>query len=133
MFAVDPLSLFSLCQDSVKHNTTIHHPSHISLIFNIKITSYVPFYIPLPDNSVCFPLPLSLSISHFCIGHSHLGQLRVTAFLYCQLTPYLSQVDTGIYKRMRWNVEKLRDNELQQKEDEEDRREKEEETVCDTE
>lgn len=23
--------------------------------------------------------------------------------------PYLAQVDTGLYKRMRWNVEKLQD------------------------
>ncbi|XP_030582824.1 UPF0575 protein C19orf67 homolog isoform X2 [Archocentrus centrarchus] len=47
------------------------------------------------------------SISHFCIGQSQLGQLRLTAFRYCIPTPYLSQVYTGLYKRMRWNVDRL--------------------------
>lgn len=30
-------------------------------------------------------------------------------FRYCQPMPYLAQADTGLYKRMRWNVERLRD------------------------
>jgi len=33
----------------------------------------------------------------------------VTAFRYCKPTAYLAQADTGLYKRMRWNVERLRD------------------------
>ncbi|XP_042340453.1 UPF0575 protein C19orf67 homolog [Plectropomus leopardus] len=47
------------------------------------------------------------SMSHFCIGQSQLGQLRVTTFRFCKATPYLARVDTGLYKRMRWNVERL--------------------------
>ncbi|XP_045902495.1 UPF0575 protein C19orf67 homolog isoform X1 [Micropterus dolomieu] len=53
------------------------------------------------------------SVSHFCIGQSQLGCLRMTTFLYCKLTPYLARVDTGLYKRMRWNVERLRDERQQ--------------------
>lgn len=30
-------------------------------------------------------------------------------FRYCKPTPFLAQVDTGLYKRMRWNVERIRD------------------------
>ncbi|XP_072319720.1 UPF0575 protein C19orf67 homolog [Eucyclogobius newberryi] len=47
------------------------------------------------------------SISHFHIGQCGLGPLRVTIFRFCQPTPYLAQVDTGYYKRMRWNVDRL--------------------------
>uniref|UniRef100_UPI0037E734AE UPF0575 protein C19orf67 homolog n=1 Tax=Semicossyphus pulcher TaxID=241346 RepID=UPI0037E734AE len=50
------------------------------------------------------------SVSHFCIGQSQLGRLRLTAFRYCRPMPYLTRVHTGLYKRMRWNVERLRDN-----------------------
>ncbi|AWP05869.1 putative UPF0575 protein C19orf67 -like [Scophthalmus maximus] len=53
------------------------------------------------------------SLSHFCIGQTQLGRLRLTVFRYCKPTPYLAQVNTGLYKRMRWNVERLRDG-LQQ-------------------
>ncbi|XP_014192989.1 UPF0575 protein C19orf67 homolog [Haplochromis burtoni] len=51
------------------------------------------------------------SVSQFCIGQSQLGHLRLTVFRYCVPTPYLSQVNTGLYKRMRWNVEKLHNDE----------------------
>uniref|UniRef100_A0A3P9IDF7 Si:ch211-214c7.5 n=1 Tax=Oryzias latipes TaxID=8090 RepID=A0A3P9IDF7_ORYLA len=47
------------------------------------------------------------SVSHFCIGRCRLGRLKLTIFRYCKPTPYLSRVDTGLYKRMRWNVERL--------------------------
>ncbi|PWA32646.1 UPF0575 protein C19orf67 homolog [Gambusia affinis] len=50
------------------------------------------------------------SISHFCVGQVQLGQMKVTAFRYCKPTPYLSRVDTGVYKRMRWNVERLQED-----------------------
>ncbi|XP_044047462.1 UPF0575 protein C19orf67 homolog isoform X2 [Siniperca chuatsi] len=53
------------------------------------------------------------SVSHFCIGQSQLGRLRLTMFLYCKPTPYLARVDTGLYKRMRWNVERLGDEQQQ--------------------
>ncbi|KAK1886629.1 UPF0575 protein C19orf67 like [Dissostichus eleginoides] len=49
------------------------------------------------------------SVSHFCIGQSQLGPLKVTTFRYCRPTQYLAQVDTGLFKRMRWNVERLPD------------------------
>ncbi|XP_069023190.1 UPF0575 protein C19orf67 homolog isoform X1 [Embiotoca jacksoni] len=52
-------------------------------------------------------------VSHFCIGQSQLGCLRMTIFRYCKPTAYLSSVDTGLYKRMRWNVERLRDDQQQ--------------------
>ncbi|XP_011475702.2 UPF0575 protein C19orf67 homolog isoform X8 [Oryzias latipes] len=47
------------------------------------------------------------SVSHFCIGRCRLGRLKMTIFRYCKPTPYLSRGDTGLYKRMRWNVERL--------------------------
>ncbi|XP_026215266.1 UPF0575 protein C19orf67 homolog [Anabas testudineus] len=49
------------------------------------------------------------SVSHFCIGQRQCGPLKLTAFRYCQPVPYLARLDTGLYKRMRWNVERLRD------------------------
>ncbi|XP_033986394.1 UPF0575 protein C19orf67 homolog [Trematomus bernacchii] len=61
------------------------------------------------------------SVSHFCIGQSQLGPLKVTTFRYCRPTQYLAQVDTGLFKRMRWNVERLPDE--QQPEEEREERE----------
>uniref|UniRef100_A0A673D0E1 Si:ch211-214c7.5 n=1 Tax=Sphaeramia orbicularis TaxID=375764 RepID=A0A673D0E1_9TELE len=49
----------------------------------------------------------STSVSHFYIGQFCLGQIRVTTFRYCKPTPYLARVNTGLYKRMRWNVQRL--------------------------
>ncbi|KAG8014475.1 UPF0575 protein C19orf67-like protein [Nibea albiflora] len=71
------------------------------------------------------------SVSHFCIGQRQLGRLRLSTFLYCRPTPYLARVDTGLYKRMRWNVDRLRDE--QQRTSEEQGGEGEAETVGDTE
>ncbi|XP_057699155.1 UPF0575 protein C19orf67 homolog [Corythoichthys intestinalis] len=47
------------------------------------------------------------SMAHFRIGHLKVKQLKlkVTSFRYCKPTPYLARVNTGIFKRMRWNVE----------------------------
>ncbi|XP_078804226.1 UPF0575 protein C19orf67 homolog isoform X2 [Oryzias latipes] len=53
------------------------------------------------------PAPHPHSVSHFCIGRCRLGRLKMTIFRYCKPTPYLSRGDTGLYKRMRWNVERL--------------------------
>eukprot|EP00066_Takifugu_rubripes_P021572 XP_011610838.1 PREDICTED: UPF0575 protein C19orf67 homolog [Takifugu rubripes] len=50
-----------------------------------------------------------LGISHFTIGQSDVRGLRLTTFVYCKPAPYLSQVNTGLYKCMRWNVEIHRD------------------------
>ncbi|KAM6940574.1 UPF0575 protein C19orf67 homolog [Xenentodon cancila] len=47
------------------------------------------------------------SVSHFCIGQCRFDRLRLTTFRYCQPTPYLARANTGLYKRMRWNVERL--------------------------
>ncbi|KAM9769972.1 UPF0575 protein C19orf67 homolog [Menidia menidia] len=46
-------------------------------------------------------------MSHFCIGQSQLGQMKLTIFRYCKPTPYLARVNSGLYKRMRWNVERI--------------------------
>ncbi|KAM3623750.1 uncharacterized protein V6R79_015167 [Siganus canaliculatus] len=73
------------------------------------------------------------SLSHFCIGQTQLGHLRLSTFLYCRPTPYQASVDTGVYKRMRWNVERLRDEQQQGGEAEEEEEEEEEETARDTE
>lgn len=67
---------------------------------------YKPFTLNI--NVFCVFVP---SVSQFCIGQSQLGHLRLTVFRYCVPTPYLSQVNTGLYKRMRWNVEKLHNDE----------------------
>lgn len=45
------------------------------------------------------------SISHFAIGQSNIRGLRLTTFVYCKPAPYLAQVNTGLYKCMRWNVD----------------------------
>nr|XP_061791940.1 UPF0575 protein C19orf67 homolog [Nerophis lumbriciformis] len=47
------------------------------------------------------------NMAHFRIGHLKVKQLKlkVTSFRYCKPTPYLARVNTGIFKRMRWNVE----------------------------
>ncbi|XP_070769580.1 LOW QUALITY PROTEIN: UPF0575 protein C19orf67 homolog [Enoplosus armatus] len=64
------------------------------------------------------------SVSHFCIGQSQLGRLKVAVFLYCKPAPYLARVNTGLYKRMRWNVDRLGDEQT----DEEQGGESEEDT-----
>lgn len=56
------------------------------------------------------------SVSHFCVGQTQLGQLKLTIFRYCKPTPYLGRADRGLYKRMRWNVDRLGDG-LQSEED----------------
>ncbi|TKS68842.1 UPF0575 protein C19orf67 -like protein [Collichthys lucidus] len=71
------------------------------------------------------------SVSHFCIGQRQLGRLRLSTFLYCKPTPYLARVNTGLYKRMRWNVDRLGDE--QQQTGGEQGGESEAETVGDTE
>ncbi|XP_034544049.1 UPF0575 protein C19orf67 homolog isoform X1 [Notolabrus celidotus] len=89
-------------------------------------------------NLVCLDEANPDSVSHFCIGQSQLGQLRLTVFLYCKLTPYMSKVNTGLYKRMRWNVERLREDVMQLQQEAADdtsgeREDREQETVGDTE
>lgn len=54
-------------------------------------------------------------------------------FLYCRPTPYLAQVDTGLYKRMRWNVDRLGDEPQTDEDQGGESKEREAETVGDTE
>ncbi|KAK6300465.1 hypothetical protein J4Q44_G00285630 [Coregonus suidteri] len=56
------------------------------------------------------------SISHFYIGKCQIDSVRLSIYRYCCPAPYLAGVDTGLYKRMRWNVERPRES-LQQETD----------------
>nr|XP_057905889.1 UPF0575 protein C19orf67 homolog isoform X2 [Doryrhamphus excisus] len=47
------------------------------------------------------------NLSHFCIGQTQLGEQKLTMFLYCKPAPYLAGVTSGLFKRMRWNVERI--------------------------
>lgn len=67
------------------------------------------------------------------MGQRHLGRLRLSMFLYCRPTPYLAQVDTGLYKRMRWNVDRLGDEPQTDEDQGGESKEREAETVGDTE
>lgn len=93
---------------SVLLSSSFYQPNPV-----IVAATTILFHILSLSNSshspVCIP-----SVSHFCVGQSQLDRLRLTAFLYCKPTPYLARVDTGLHKRMRWNVERLRDDEQQQ-------------------
>ncbi|XP_030634784.1 UPF0575 protein C19orf67 homolog [Chanos chanos] len=51
-----------------------------------------------------------LSISHFYIGQCQIDSIKVSVFRYCCPAPFLSTTNTGLYKRMRWNVERQREN-----------------------
>ncbi|XP_026158980.1 UPF0575 protein C19orf67 homolog [Mastacembelus armatus] len=64
-------------------------------------------------NLLCLDETDPHSVSHFYIGQRQLGRLRLTMFRYCKPTPYLARVDTGLYKCMRWNVERLHDEQVQ--------------------
>ncbi|KAG7485037.1 hypothetical protein JOB18_001756 [Solea senegalensis] len=68
-------------------------------------------------NLLCLDESEPNSVSHFCMGQILLSPLRVTVFRYCRLTPFLARVNTGLYKRMRWNVERLRDRQPRADED----------------
>ncbi|XP_068607118.1 UPF0575 protein C19orf67 homolog [Brachionichthys hirsutus] len=65
-------------------------------------------------NLLCLDETEPNGVSHFCTGQCRLGQLRLSTFRYCRMTPYLAQFDTGLYKRMRWNVDRLADEQQQQ-------------------
>ncbi|XP_029537871.2 UPF0575 protein C19orf67 homolog [Oncorhynchus nerka] len=56
------------------------------------------------------------SVSHFYIGKCQIDSVGLSIYRYCRLTPYLAGVHTGLYKRMRWNVERPRES-LQQETD----------------
>ncbi|XP_031686624.1 UPF0575 protein C19orf67 homolog isoform X2 [Oncorhynchus kisutch] len=46
------------------------------------------------------------SVSHFYIGKCQMDRLGLSIYRYCRLAPYLAGAHTGLYKRMRWNVER---------------------------
>uniref|UniRef100_A0A671NWV4 Si:ch211-214c7.5 n=1 Tax=Sinocyclocheilus anshuiensis TaxID=1608454 RepID=A0A671NWV4_9TELE len=46
-----------------------------------------------------------LSISHFYIGQCQIDNMKLSISRYCCPTPFLASASTGLYKRMRWNVE----------------------------
>ncbi|XP_067355802.1 UPF0575 protein C19orf67 homolog [Channa argus] len=115
------VSFLYTCQPYFNHlESTVRstRPQHTSLALNIY-TQLLDIYQQLCDkleqlvlscasyNLLCLEETEPNSVSHFCVGQCQLGQLKLTTFLYCKPTPYLSQVDTRLYKRMRWNVEKL--------------------------
>ncbi|KAI4871990.1 hypothetical protein NFI96_034507 [Prochilodus magdalenae] len=52
-----------------------------------------------------------LCISHFYIGQCQVDNLRLSIFRYCLPAPFLTSSDRGLYKRMRWNVEREGDTE----------------------
>ncbi|XP_053713572.1 UPF0575 protein C19orf67 homolog [Synchiropus splendidus] len=55
------------------------------------------------------PSPLNIGRRDLlCHGQNKAERLSVTTFLYCQPTPYLSQIHTGLFKYIRWNVVLLR-------------------------
>ncbi|KAF4075199.1 hypothetical protein AMELA_G00231860 [Ameiurus melas] len=45
-------------------------------------------------------------VSHFYIGQCQVENIRLSIFRYCQPTPFLALTSKGLYKRMRWNVER---------------------------
>lgn len=108
----------SLCL-SLSHSS--NHP--VLLVFCgtcATCTAYVPPHESVNVTVLTLFCLLSPSVSPFCIGQIQLGHLRLTAFRYCKPTPYLARFDTGLYKRMRWNVEMVGDEQQQQQEAEEE-------------
>ncbi|KAM4603879.1 UPF0575 protein C19orf67 homolog [Polymixia lowei] len=74
------------------------------------------------------------SLSHFYIGQCQIDRMRLAIFRYCQPAPFLVGADTGLYKRMRWNVTRLRDDHQLKTDEEQQRQQAEKEmTVIDTE
>ncbi|XP_051801220.1 UPF0575 protein C19orf67 homolog [Acanthochromis polyacanthus] len=67
-------------------------------------------------NLLCLDDTDPIGVSYFCIGQFQLNQLRLTIFRYCKPTPYLARINTGLYKCMRWNVERLQDKQQKDKE-----------------
>ncbi|KAL1005965.1 hypothetical protein UPYG_G00066240 [Umbra pygmaea] len=49
------------------------------------------------------------SISHFYTGQCQIDGVKLSMFRYCRPAPYLAGVNTGLYKCMRWNVERPRE------------------------
>uniref|UniRef100_A0A3B4EC47 Uncharacterized protein n=1 Tax=Pygocentrus nattereri TaxID=42514 RepID=A0A3B4EC47_PYGNA len=60
---------------------------------------------------LCLEEENPLCISHFCIGQCQVDNIRLSIFRYCLPSPFLTSTDSGLYKRMRWNVERVRETE----------------------
>lgn len=75
--------------------------SPLFLSAGVQATAAILHSAPL----ICLVCPFS--VSSFCIGQTQLRCLKLTTFFYCRPTPYLAQVETGLHKRMRWNVVRL--------------------------
>ncbi|KAM3864732.1 UPF0575 protein C19orf67 homolog [Diretmus argenteus] len=71
-------------------------------------------------NFLCLDETEPDSVSPFCIGQCQLGRVSLTTFRYCKPAPYATRAVTGLYKRIRWNVERPRDNRQQQTDKEQD-------------
>lgn len=69
------------------------------------LRSLFSFSLALPPAVGLTPIARLSSISHFAVGRSDVRGLRLTTFVYCRPAPYLPQVNTGLYKCMRWNVD----------------------------
>ncbi|KAG5853843.1 hypothetical protein ANANG_G00030860 [Anguilla anguilla] len=50
-----------------------------------------------------------LSVSHFYVGQCQMDRTTVSAFRYCRPAPFGPRSGRGLYKRMRWNVERQRE------------------------
>ncbi|KAG9262482.1 hypothetical protein AMEX_G24256 [Astyanax mexicanus] len=60
-----------------------------------------------------------LGISHFYIGQCQVDNIKLSIFRYCLPSPFLTSTDSGLYKRMRWNVERESGTESTGEEEEE--------------
>ncbi|GAA6090270.1 UPF0575 protein C19orf67 homolog [Tachysurus ichikawai] len=61
-------------------------------------------------------------VSHFYIGQCQVDNINLSIFRYCQPTPFLALTNTGLYKRMRWNVERKKGTEAGEEEETNDNR-----------
>lgn len=67
-------------------------------------------------------LSLPLSVSHLYIGQCQVDNIKLSIFRYCQPTPFLASTSKGLYKRMRWNVERKIGTEAVREEEKNDNR-----------
>ncbi|XP_060755513.1 UPF0575 protein C19orf67 homolog [Neoarius graeffei] len=63
-----------------------------------------------------------MCISHFYIGQCQVDNIKLLIFHYCQPIPFLGLTRKGLYKRMRWNVERTKGPEVGGEEEKKDSR-----------
>ncbi|XP_053471850.1 UPF0575 protein C19orf67 homolog [Ictalurus furcatus] len=61
-------------------------------------------------------------VSHLYIGQCQVDNIKLSIFRYCQPTPFLASTSKGLYKRMRWNVERKIGTEAGREEEKNDNR-----------